>query len=184
MLVVAAIFLLGIIVFSANSTILQNDDIIKDSEFGVAAISLATSLIEEVQGKVFDQAAADSGISATAQLTAPSLLGPESGEEYRTTDPSKSDFNDVDDFNRFTIEYVADTTKAKVAQYRGDAKGFRSDYFVSARVVYVTVGSGTASLNGNSAVVLPTWHKKLIVTVTSPTSRDSLVFPTVISYWN
>ena len=179
---VAAVFLLGIIIFSANSTLLQNDDIVKDSEFGVAAISLATSLVEEVQGKAFDEAATDSGVVNQILLTPPAKLGPDASEIYRTTDTLFQDFDDIDDFNNFSIEYVSNTSKPKVATYRGDAKGFRADYFVSARIMYVVATNGVAVLNLPSA--LPTWHKKLIVTVTSPTSKDTLVFPTVLSYWN
>jgi len=29
-----------------------------------------------------------------------------------------------------------------------------------------------------------TWHKKIIVTVTSPSSNDTLVYPSIMSYWN
>lgn len=182
MLAICAIFVLGIIIYSANSTLLQNDDIVKGSEFGVAAISLATSLIEEVQGKVFDQATSDSGIYSTTKLTPPGSLGPGFTEEYRTTDPLRTDFNDVDDFDDFSIEFVSDTTRPRHAHYRGDARGFRADYLVRAKVVYVAASKGSASLDAVSSV--PTWHKKLIVTVTSPSSKDTLVFPTIISYWN
>lgn len=181
-LAIAAMFLLSIIILSANSTLVQNDDVIKDSEFGVAAISLATSLVEEVQGKYFDAATSDSGVYSTTKLTPPASFGPNSSEEYRTTDSSKTDFNDVDDFHNFSIEFVSDTTKPKVARYRGDARGFRADYLVRAKVFYVTAAGGSADLNGASSS--RTWHKKLVVTVTSPSSQDSLVFPTVISYWN
>src|SRR5437867_4047839 len=103
MLAVAAMFLIGIIIFSASSTLLQNDDTIKDSEFGVAAISLATSLVEEVQGKTFDEAATDSGVVNIGQLTLPAYFGPDANEFYRTTDPTKSDFDDIDDYNNFSI---------------------------------------------------------------------------------
>jgi len=179
---VGAMFLLGVIIFSANSTLLQNDDIVKDSEFGVAAISLATSLVEEVQGKAFDEAATDSGVVNKGQLTPPAKLGPEPSEKYRTTDTTFHDFDDIDDFDNFSIEFVKNTANPKVATYRGDARGFRADYFMLARVVYVAAENGIADLNLPSAT--HTWHKKLIVTVTSPTSKDTLVFPTVLSYWN
>ena len=182
LMVVVAMFLLGIIIFSANSTLADNDIVIKNSEFGVAAISLATSLIEEVEGKVFDEAANDSGVTKLANLTLPAYFGPDANESYRTTDSTMSDFDDLDDFDGFSIEYVSDPSRPQIATYRGDSKGFRADYLVKAKVVYVNAGGGVADLNSFSAS--PTWHKKLIVTVTSPSSRDTLVFPTIISYWN
>ena len=80
LLAACAMALMGTIILSANSTLLENDRVMMDSEFGVASISLATSLIEEVQGKLFDQAAIDSGITALAQLTPLNSLGPETGE--------------------------------------------------------------------------------------------------------
>lgn len=181
MLSVGAMFLLGIIILSANSTLLQTDSVVKSGEFGVASISLATSLVEEVQGKMFDEAGADTIVANTSELTEPAKLGPEASEEYRTVDTSKHDFDDVDDFNGFSVEFVSDTTKPMVATYRGDSRGFRADYFVGARMVYVTAGGGVANLNTASGT--STWHKKLIVTVTSPSSKDTLVFPTILSYW-
>jgi len=182
LMTVCAMFLLGIILLSANTAFLQNDTVIKESEFGVAAVSLATSLVEEVQGKAFDEAATDSGVTVKTQLTPYGYLGPDANELYHSTDPTKTDFDDVDDFNGFTIEYVANTAKPQVAQYRGDASGFRSDYFVRATVVYVTANGGVANLGTPS--VSRTWHKKLTVTVTSPSSKDTLSFPTILSYWN
>lgn len=183
LLAACAMALMGTIILSANSTILENDRVMMDSEFGVASISLATSLIEEVQGKLFDEAAIDSGIVALNQLTPLNSLGPETGEYYHPPDTSMTDFNDMDDFNNFWIEFVADTSKPQVATYRGDARGFRADYYVRAKVEYALAGLGVAYLNG-AALPTTSWHKKLTVTVTSPSSRDSLVFPIILSYWN
>jgi len=178
LLTVSALMVLGIIILSANSTLLENERVVMDSEFGVAAISLATSLVEEIQGKLYDAAAADSGITSLASLTPAGSLGPNTSERYRPTDSTKTDFNDIDDFNNFYIEYVADPSKPKKATYRGDSRGFRADYFMRAKVFYVY----KTDLNGTAGI--PTWHKKIIVSVASPSSRDTLVFPTIISYWN
>ncbi len=181
-LATGAMFLLGVIILSANSTFLQNEKVVTDSEFGVAAISLATSLIEEAQGKSFDQATVDSGVTSPTDLTPAAYFGPSADESYRSTEPTKSDFDDLSDFNGFWIEYVNDTTQPQVATYRGNSKGFRADYCLRVKVEYVTAGGGTADLDNPSAS--RTWHKKLTVTVTSPSSSDTLVVPTIISYWN
>lgn len=174
----AALMLLGTIILTANGAMLNNEQVVMDSEFGVASLSLATSLIEEIQGKLFDQAALDSGVTSLSQLTGAYALGPGSGERYRPTDTTKVDFNDVDDFHNFWIEYVSDTTRTKRATYRGDARGFRADYFVRARVMYVNKNAP------DQTATTQTWHKKVIVTVYSPSSRDTLSIPTIISYWN
>lgn len=180
-LVVGAIFLLGMIILSANGTFRENERVVTDSEFGIAAVSLATSLIEEAEGKDFDEACTDSGITNITQLTPPGSFGPSSTERYHPADTSHTDFDDLSDFNGFTIEYVHDTLQPMVAQYRGDASGFRADYFLSARVQYVNAGGGVAFLDDSTGA--RTWHKKFTVTVTSPSSTDTLSLSTVISYW-
>jgi len=182
LLAALAMFLLGIIILSANSTLFDNEQTVRDSEFGVAAISLATSLVEEAQGKVFDEAASDSGVTTTAQLTLGTMLGPDPSEQYRTVDTSKHDFDDLDDFNGFSVEFVNDSTQPQIATYRGNSRGFRADYLLRSKVEYVVAGGGFADLDGST--LTQTWHKKITVTVTSPSSKDTLVFPTVISYWN
>lgn len=182
MLAVMAMSLLGLIILSANSSLLDNEQVVMDSEFGVASISLATSLMEEVLGKAFDEACADTTVGTINDLTPIISLGPDASEVYRSTDSSSTDFDDVDDFQSFWIEFVADTSKPKIATYRGNARGFRADYFVKSKVEYVTAGSGVAILDGSAGA--RTWHKKLTVTVTSPSSTDTLVFPTIISYWD
>ncbi len=180
-LVTGALFLLGIIILSANASFHENERVVTDSEFGIAAVSLATSLIEEAEGKYFDEACLDSGITDITQLTPAGGFGPSAYERYRPTDTTYSDFNDLSDFNGFSIEYVNDTTKPQIAAYRGDSKGFRADYFLSAKVEYVVAGGGVANLDNASGS--RTWHKKLSVTVTSPSSTDTLVLSTIMSYW-
>jgi hypothetical protein len=178
LLTLGAMMLLGLIILTTNSTMLDNEQVVMDSEFGVAAISLATSLVEEIQGKLYDAAGADSGITSLSKLTASGSLGPSGSERYHPKDSTKTDFNDVDDFNNFWIEFVADTSRPRVATYRGESRGFRADYQVRARVYYVDKNSPDATS------FTPTWHKKVVVTVSSPSSRDTLSFPTIISYWN
>jgi hypothetical protein len=181
-LVTGALFLLGIIILSANTTFRENERVVTDSEFGIAAVSLATSLIEEAEGKAFDEACTDSGVTVLSLLTPKAMFGPKGTESYRTTDTTKTDYDDLSDFDGFSIEFVNDTTKPKIAQYRGESKGFRADYFLRAQVDYVNAGNGSADLN-NTALTR-TWHKKLTVTVTSPSSVDTLTLSTIISYWN
>ncbi len=51
---------LGSLILTANRSILENDDVVLNSEFGVVAISLATLIIEEARGKSFDDAVVNS----------------------------------------------------------------------------------------------------------------------------
>ncbi len=181
-LTTGAMMLLGSLILTVNRSILENDAVVSNSEFGVAAISLATSIIEEAQGKSFDDAVVDSCVPSTSHLTPPTMLGPRPGEWYHPTDTTRTDFDDLNDFNDFSIEYVSDTTKPRIATFRGDSKGFRADYFVRSKVQYETAAGGSAELNVPTSS--PTWHKKLTVTVTSPSSSDTLTVSTIISYWN
>ena len=80
LMVIGAIVLLGMLVLNANSTIYQANDIMYTSEFGVTAISLSTSIVEEAMGKMFDKVVADSNSAAlldSTLLTPPGSLGPE-----------------------------------------------------------------------------------------------------------
>ena len=78
MMVIAALGLLGILVLNANKTVLETTEVQNTSEFGIAAVSLATSLVEEASGKMFDEVIAD---STTAVLTVPTQLCASLGKE-------------------------------------------------------------------------------------------------------
>ena len=97
MMVIGAIVMLGVLILNTNSTIYQTNDIMYSSEFGVTAISLSTSLVEEAMGKMFDKVVADSNAAALVDstlLTLPGSLGPEGGERYRGY-PTGSGLKDV-----------------------------------------------------------------------------------------
>jgi hypothetical protein len=184
MLVIGGIVILGIVVLTANSSLIESTDVMNDSEFGITAVSLATSLVEEASGKMFDSVIAD---STSIQLTNPSqlstTLGAETGEVYRS---ATHDYDDFDDFNNIFLVFKSDNPRDTIhttgSTWETIVPGIRSKYFVRARVTYVPY----TNLDSTSAV--KTWHKKIVVTVTrpqpNPTRADTLVFPAVLSYWN
>jgi hypothetical protein len=180
--VLGAICLIGIITLNANSTILKTDETRNSSDFGVTAVSLATSVIEEAMGKMFDAAIEDSTtgqITSTSALTAPGSLGHSVVERYR--DPNH-DFNDFDDFNNlflvFKSDNPADTARTPASDWETIVPGIRCKCFVKAKVCYVQ----PPNIDGASSV--RTWHKKITVTVTSPSYKDSISIPAIMSYWN
>jgi hypothetical protein len=184
MFVLAGIFLLGIVILTANDSLLESTDVMNDSEFGITSVSLATSIVEEAMGKMYDEVIADSttgALSNPSQLS--STLGSDGAETYRG---AANDFNDFDDFNNLFLVYKsdnpADTASTPGSNWETIVPGIRSKYFVRTKVVYVPWNN----LDGVSGS--PTWHKKIIVTVTRPqphpTKADTLVFPAVMSYWN
>jgi len=188
MLVVAALSLLGILILNSNRTIMETNDIQNDSEFGITAVSLATSLVEESMGKMFDAVVADTSNTLTDStlLTPVAGLGHSVTESYRGNVAGTNDFNDFDDYNNLFLVYKstnpADTVHTPGSDYEFKVPGIRSKYFVRAKVYYVQ----PTNLNGTSAT--PTWHKKIVITVTRPqpfaNKADTLIFPAVMSFWN
>ena len=186
MLVIGAITLLGILVLNANSSILQSNTTMDTSEFGITAVSLATSVVEEAMGKMFDQVIADSTtgqVTLATQLSPVSKLGRDAGEAYRN---GTSDFNDFDDFDSLFLVYKSDnpldTPRTPGSSWETIVPGIRAKYFVHCRVCYVD-----PSINGglDGSASYPTFHKKIVVTVTSSGWKtDTLRFPAVMSYWN
>ncbi len=197
LIAVASLSLLGILILNSNNILLDTSDIQAEGEFGITAVSLATSLVEESMGKMFDAVVADTNntLNDSTLLTSASGLGHSPAESYRGTESGTSDFNDFDDYNNLFIVYKsnlpADTARTPGSDYEIVVPGIRSKYFVRAKVEYVR------HTNLNTAVNYPTWHKKLTVTVTRPMPRigppvqqvqdsvaNTLVFPAVMSFWN
>ena len=167
MLVIGAVVLLGVLILNANSSVYQATDTMYTSEFGVTAISLATSIVEEASGKMFDKAIADTNAAAvydSSYFTTPALLGP-------------------DDFNGLFLVYksnvAADTASTPGSNWETIIPGIRAKYFVHCTVCYVNPPNLDVAYT-----IRQTWHKKIIVTVTSPSSNDTLVYPSIMSYWN
>ncbi|MCK5571858.1 MAG: hypothetical protein KAJ12_03825 [Bacteroidetes bacterium] len=180
MLVVAAMSILGILVLNANRTVLETNDTQNQSEFGINAVSLATSIVEEAMGKMYDEAIADSNtgeLGDPKQLTSAVGLGKEGAEAHRD---GVNDFNDFDDFHNLFLVYKnpVDSLVTAGADKEIEVPGIRDRYFVRTKVVYVT------DADPDVAVAARTWHKKMSVTVTSSTTRDTLVYPALMSYWN
>lgn len=194
-MVTGAIVLLGVLVLNANSTVYQATDIMYTSEFGVTAISLSTSLVEEAMGKMFDKVVSDSNSAAlldSTLLTPPGSLGPEisENESYRGNPPlsGKKDFDDFDDYNNLKICYHSDApgdVDATPGYLQITVPGIRAKYYVTCTVTYVQPPNLDAPYT-----IRQTWHKKLTVTVTSPSATgvtgqpDTLVYPAIMSYWN
>ena len=197
-MVVGAIVLLGILVLNANSTVYQANDVMYTSEFGVTAISLATSMVEEAMGKMFDKVVAPTSAPSvydSTLLTAVGSLGPDASEteSYRGKTPGyPHDFNDFDDFNGFKICYhgtLPGDSDSTPGFLQWPVPGMRAKYYLTCTVVYVKPPNLDLAY-----VVRQTWHKKITVTVWSPSAvklsstgisvPDTLVYPAIMSYWN
>ena len=178
MMVIVAMALLGFLALSANSSVMESTDISDTSDFGVTAVSLATSIIQEAMAKDFDETVSTTGnVSDSSAFTPVGSLGPEPGERYRD---AAHDFNDFDDFNNLFLCYTSplDPTPEPGADSTVIVSGIRARYLIHVRVDYVS----SDSLMRVSP--WPTWNKRMIVSVTRPVSKDTVKIPAVMSYWN
>jgi len=166
MLAVGAMMLLSVTVLNVNSKFLNTSGVLYNTKFGVLAISLGTSIIEEASAKEFDLAGSSDAITSLSQLTLPENLGAAGGEVY-------PDFNDFDDFNGF---HKTDSIKI-------NSKTF-AVFDIDCRVRYVT----EANPSINSSV--RTWHKRIDVSVSSESMKnannikDTIKLSSVYSYWH
>jgi hypothetical protein len=154
LLTIGAMMLLSTLVLRVNNTILATGEVMDQSKFGILATSLASSVIEDASNKAFDQVTDGNSIVDSTLLTLPAALGNE--EE----DPE--DFNDFDDYNGYT-KTVTNLPSA--------------NFFISCSVSYVN----PPDLESDSPVT--TWHKKITVTVSSPSSKDTVRLSSIFSYW-
>lgn len=155
MLAIGAMMLLSTIVLRVNNNFLQTNEVMLESKFGVLATSLAQSIIEEASNKAFDAQTDGSAVHDSTLLTPIGGLGPAGSEIY-------PNFNDFDDYNNFrdTITHLPS-----------------ANFYIHCTVNYVTA----TNPNGISSDI--TWNKKLTVTVTSPSSKDTIRMSSIFSYW-
>ncbi len=139
-LTIGGMMLLALISLQFNSSVLQSSTADLNNKVYLTAFSIVDNLIEEIKGKSFDQTTVNLTTTNPASLTPVANLGPDSGEVY-------PNFNDVDDYNGFK-----DTTAAP----------YFETYYVSCSVQYVD--SSDQDIVSN----VPTFYKKVNVTVTSP----------------
>jgi hypothetical protein len=155
MLAIGAIILLSTIVLRVNNNFLTTNETMMESKFGVLAISLAQSIIEEASNKAFDANTVGNPVHDLSLLTASNSLKPESGEVY-------PDFDDFDDFNG----YQKDVTNLPSANFH-----------ISCSVNYINAATPDV-VSSNK-----TWSKKITVIVTSESSKDTVRVSSIFSYW-
>ncbi len=160
LITMGAMLLLSMTVQRVNNNLLSTDSILMNTKFGVLAVSLGTSIIEEANKKAFDLAGSDDAINDINLLTAPSGLGPAPGEVY-------PDYNDFDDYNglHLTITNMPSAV-----------------FDIDCEVCYIN------PTNPDFKVNYKTWHKKITVKITSPNMgtdelRDTIKLSSVFSYW-
>ncbi|MBM4168026.1 MAG: hypothetical protein FJ215_02550 [Ignavibacteria bacterium] len=161
LLTIAALLLLGTTVISVNRNYSNHGMILRQSEIGLYAVSLATSIIEEASGNYFDEATINDNLLTTTALTSASGLGPDADEV--TSPVSTTAFDDFDDYNNLNLT----VTVPGVDVFR-----------LRAQVFYVNPSAP------NTPVTTKTFHKHLKISVTSGAMADTVSMSYVFSYFN
>ncbi len=155
LLTTLAVVLLGTTVLTLNKTFLQHGTILRQTEIGLYAVSLATSVIEEASGQAFDENTIDDVITSPSSLTSASHLKAESGETYPVLD-------DFDDYNGLQLGYKAAGT----------------DSFSIRPIVYYVNSSAP-----NTPVSSPTFFKRMDVSVWGTATGDTVKMSYIFSYF-
>ena len=158
MLTLLALVLLSLLTLRVNSSQLSTQDIMQNAKFGVLAVSVASSIMEEASEKAYDEKSVKDFVDKTNKLTKDKDFGTESGE---IADSSYT-FDDFDDFDEFSI---IDSTMPSAI------------FSVSCIVNYVDPKK-TGFITDKT-----TWHKQLTVIVSSPSMLDTIQMTKVFSYW-
>jgi hypothetical protein len=178
---IGAIILLGNIIMTTNRGIGESSQTLLLTSYGIDAISLATSIIQNAEKLDFDEKTKDSvQINSPTQLTTYDSLGYDSGTDSTVGPDDVDDYNGPDTgsvTNRYRIEY--DTLATGV-------------YAVKTQVHYVSLASM------ETYVKTQTYYKRLDIWVwnkdeTNPMTinpktgigtPDTLArMATILSYW-
>lgn len=160
-LALGAMILLTILILNVNKNSLYTEDVMYDSNFGITATSIASSIIEDASKKRFDNIhfVDSSRVYNSNNFTNAANLGIDSGE---VANDSRT-FNDFDDYDGFT----------------GSDSSMPSAIFnFSCKVNYINDANPDASLNTQS------FHKKITVKVWSESMKDTMIISSIYSYWN
>jgi hypothetical protein len=157
MLTAFALVLLSVTILTVNRTNLQQGTILRQTDVGVYAISLATGYVQKASSLDFDEYTISNAITngTTTNLTAPTALGVDSltagpyGNERANVD---STFDDFDDFNNF---FKTDTVKG-------------ADLFTTRAKVYYVDTTGGAIASG-----VKTFFKRMDLKTYGTVSRNA-----------
>ena len=155
LLTIGAMILLSTLILRVNNNFAGNTTTVYNSKFAILASSVGASVIEEAMGKAFDENTVNAPASSTTDLTMPNKLKAESGESY----PNFDDFDDYNGYNK------TDSTMPSAI------------FEVSCVVSYVN--PTTPDINSS----VRTWTKKISVTVTSISMKDTVRLSSLFSYW-
>ncbi|HEX9739349.1 MAG TPA: hypothetical protein VGA29_01130 [Ignavibacteriaceae bacterium] len=160
-LALGAMILLTILITNVNKNSLHTEDVMYDSNFGITATSIASSIIEDASKKRFDHIyyTDSTAVYNVNNFTPAANLGIDSGEVAANS----RTFNDFDDYDGYTG--VDSTMPSAVFNF-------------SSIVNYINANDPDATLNVQS------FHKKITVKVWSESMKDTMIMSSIYSYWS
>jgi hypothetical protein len=160
-LALGAMILLTILITNVNKNSLYTEDVMYDSNFGITATSIASSIIEDASKKRFDNIyyVDSTAVYDPNHFTPAAYLGIDSGEVI--TDSRT--FNDFDDYDGFSG--IDSTMPSAIFNF-------------SSSVNYVNANTPDVSIGTQS------FHKKITVKVWSVSMKDTMVMSSIFSYWS
>ncbi len=136
-----------------------------NTKFGILAVSLATSFIEEASERAFDEKSIDDFITSVSKFTSSGSFGPEPGMNPDSTwefSDSLETYDDFDDFDGWT-ETITTMPSAV--------------FYINCKVDYIDLlVPGLITTNKK-------WNKQLTVQITSPSMTDTIRMTKIFSYW-
>lgn len=158
LLTAMAVVLLGTTVLTVNRSFNSQGTILEQTEIGIYAISLASSIVDEAAGLAFDQNTVDNFVTSQNQLS--NALGPDANE--KTMPDSTVHFNDFDDFDDLSM---------------GVNVGNVDSFTVKCKVCYINPSAPNDSSNSR------TFYKRLDVAVYGTASTDTVRMSYIFSYF-
>ena len=167
MLTIGALILLGTTVFTVNRNSLNQGTILRQTELGVYAVTLATSYIQKAMSLDFDEGTTTRPASLPTNTVPSTILTPSANlgrepsagmtnrkgpTEWANKDTS---FDDFDDYNGFNL----DTAIVNVDRFH-----------ITATVYYITDVTSAPPL---TSTAVPTWLKRIDLCVNSSMSRKA-----------
>jgi len=155
LLTIAGVFLLSNLILNVHKANTNRMLANYTSESVIDASGLAQSILDMIQSKAFDEKTANGPVWLPDSLTSANNLGPESGEYQHT------EFDDIDDYNNFNTTVTLDRM---------------GDFDITVNVFYVT------TLNHQIKSSIPTYSKKIELSIINYSLLDTLKYHHIISY--
>jgi hypothetical protein len=153
--VIGALILLGITSLSINNMLASKTTTMLQAEASLTAISIAQTMIDEIETKAYDAATANgTKVYSASSFTAPSGLGCNATEASNVPQPDDTTpfasiqyYNDVDDYNNYSRTMYTPNL---------------GNFSVVDTVIYVSEDNPDLQSN------VQTYYKKIIVSVRHP----------------